>query len=102
MSRALTAVGIVCGMAFLPLAAVAAVVINEVLFDPAGSDTGLEAIELYNPDGASASLGGWELYPDGIGYFTFPRSFSLPSRAFVTVHLRVSGSDDGANLYHAS
>ena len=86
----------------LPGAVQAAVVINEVLFDPTGSDTGLEAIEFYNPDGTPASLGEWELYPDGIGYFIFPPEFSLPAGAFVTVHLRASGNDDGANLYHAS
>lgn len=89
-------------MAILPGAAAAAVIINEVLFDPAGSDTGLEQIELYNSDGAAASLGGWELYPDGIGYFTFPQSFSMPAGAFAVVHLRLSGNDDAKNLYHAS
>ncbi|OHA09692.1 MAG: hypothetical protein A3A44_01000 [Candidatus Sungbacteria bacterium RIFCSPLOWO2_01_FULL_60_25] len=102
MSRALTVVGIFSAIALLPLASGAAVVINEALFDPTGSDTGLENIELYNSDGASASLGGWELYPDGIGYFIFPQSFSLAAGAFVTVHLRASGNDDGVNLYHAS
>lgn len=80
----------------------ASVAINEVFFDPSGSDTGLEKIELYNNSGASVSLGGWQLYPDGIGYFSFPAGFSLAPYSFVTAHLRVSGTDDAQNLYHIS
>lgn len=78
----------------------ASVVVNEVLFDPADTDTGLEKIELYNPDAAGADLSGWELYPDGIGYFTFPSVFSLSPKAFVAIHLRTSGMSDAVNLYH--
>lgn len=81
--------------------AFAAIVINEILFDPAGSDTGQEVIELYNPGAESADLTGWQLYPDGIGYFTFP-SFSLQPHSTALVHLRSAGTDDGANLYHAA
>ncbi|OHA09507.1 MAG: hypothetical protein A3B37_00785 [Candidatus Sungbacteria bacterium RIFCSPLOWO2_01_FULL_59_16] len=88
--------------AVMPLAASAAVVINEILFDPAGADTGLESIELYNPDAAAQDLSGWELYPDGIGYFIFPNGFSLSPGSFVAIHLRASGTNDAANLYHSS
>lgn len=87
---------------FVPSFVFASAIINEVLFDPAGSDTGLEKIEIYNPDGVTADLGGWELYPDGIGYLTFPSGFSLASKSFAAVHLRMSGADDSANLYHIS
>lgn len=80
----------------------ASVVINEVFFDPLGSDTGLEKIELYNNSGASVSLGGWQLYPDGIGYFSFPAGFSLAPYSFVTAYLRIAGTDDAQNLYHIS
>lgn len=80
----------------------ASVVINEVLFNQSGSsDTGLEKIELYNSGDAAVLLGGWELYPDRAGYFVFPAGFSVSARAFVTVHLRLSGTNDAANLYYA-
>lgn len=80
----------------------AAIVINEVLFNPSGSsDTGLEKIELYNNSGEVSSMGGWELYADKAGYFLFPAAFSIPARGFVTVHLRSSGTNDAKNLYHA-
>ncbi|MBI4132368.1 MAG: lamin tail domain-containing protein [Candidatus Sungbacteria bacterium] len=80
----------------------ASVVINEILFDPSGTDTGLEKIEIYNPDATAADMGGWELYPDGIGYFPFPVGFSLAAQSFVTIHLRTSGTNDAANLYHSA
>ena len=63
-----------------PAAALAQVVINEVLFDPTGSDTGLEWVELYNASDSAVNLSGWQLYPDGIGYFYFPEDFSVPAK----------------------
>lgn len=86
----------------VPHVSFASAVINEILFDPAGADTGLEKIEIYNPDAAAQDLSGWEFYPDGIGYFVFPNGFSLSSQSFVTIHLRATGASDAANLYHSS
>lgn len=77
-------------------------VINEVLFDPAGTDTGLEWVEIFNGGTEPADLSGWELYPDGIGYFTFPQGFSLPPQGFVTVYLRASGTASARAQYHSS
>lgn len=89
-----------CGLLLAPHFIFAAVSINEVLFDPVGTDTGLEKIELYNSDATSVDVSGWELYPDGIGYFVFPSAFSLPAKSFLTIHLRSSGADNPSNLYH--
>jgi hypothetical protein len=36
-------------------------VINEVLYDPGGSDAGHEFVELYNPDSVAVCLDGWYL-----------------------------------------
>lgn len=38
-----------------------AAVINEVLYDPPGTDTGLEFVEVFNPSGATVRLEGWRL-----------------------------------------
>lgn len=86
----------------LPQTVLGAVVINEVLFDPAGSDTGLELIELYNDAGTEADISNWQLYPDGIGYYTMPQGTKLAARAFLTVHLRASGTNTAADLYHSA
>ncbi len=75
------------------------VTINEVLFNPAGSDTGLESIELYNPDDSSRDLSGWQLYPDGVGYFYFPEHFILDSKKTAVIHLRSSGENTSSDLY---
>lgn len=44
------------------------VVINEVLYDPAGSDTGNEWIELYNSSTQSIHLQGWQLEKAGTSF----------------------------------
>ena len=75
------------------------VVINEVLYDPAGVDTGEERIELRNIGSAAVDLTGYDLYPDGIGYFTFP-SLTLPAGTCCVVHLRQAGSNSASDVYH--
>ncbi|OGZ55834.1 MAG: hypothetical protein A3J04_01425 [Candidatus Ryanbacteria bacterium RIFCSPLOWO2_02_FULL_47_14] len=77
------------------------VVIREALFDPEGTDTGLEYIVIENTGNAPKELTGWDLYPDGVGYYTFP-AFSLEPKSVVTIHLRAPGTNDVKNLYHSS
>src|SRR3989344_1107631 len=90
------------GALLLPAGALAQVVINEVLFDPVGSDTGLEWVEIYNASENPVDLSGWQLYPDGIGYYTFHAGFTIPSHGFVAVNLRVSGTDSATELFHSA
>ncbi|MEK7649691.1 MAG: lamin tail domain-containing protein [Patescibacteria group bacterium] len=73
--------------------------ITEVLFNPAGSDTGAEYVVIKNIGADTKELTGWQLYPDGIGYFTFP-SFSLDAGASVKIFLRQSGNNSATALYH--
>ena len=63
------------------------VVINEVLYNPAGNETEGEFVELYNALNRSVNLTGWTLSDqDGDGVdFTFP-AFVLPSHGFVVLH----------------
>lgn len=85
------------------LASASGVVINEVMFDPAGDDSvsgvGREWIEIYNGGDESVDLSGWQLYPDGIGYFNFPKGFLLAEKNVVVIHLRASGTDSASDLY---
>jgi hypothetical protein len=46
------------------------VVINEVLYDPAGSDTGNEWIEIYNASSEAVNLQGWQLQKAGTSFGT--------------------------------
>ncbi len=87
--------------AFSVAAATGDVTIAEVLFDASGDDTGAEYIVIKNFGNDSINLIGWDLYPDGAGYFTFP-GFILPSGALVKIHLRASGTNDEMNLYHSA
>ncbi|MCX6731770.1 MAG: PKD domain-containing protein [Candidatus Parcubacteria bacterium] len=83
-------------------AAIGDIVIQEVLFNPSDkSDTGLEYIIVKNKSSENINLTGWDLYPAGIGYFTFP-SFSLASQGEVKINLNKSGTNDGSNLYQGN
>lgn len=82
-------------------AATSTVVINEVLYDPSGSDPGQEWVELYNAGGSSADLKGYELNAASGDYYKFP-SFIIKSKSFVTVQWGKAGVDDASNLYTGS
>jgi len=79
----------------------AGVVVNEVLYDPPGDDSGLERIELYNNGSAAVNLAGWDLYPARTPYYRFP-TLPLQPGAFVVVHLRESGTDTPTDLYEGT
>ena len=97
----LLAISFLGAIAF-PVVALAQVVINEVLFDPTGADTGLEWVELYNNGSERADLSGWQLYPDGIGYYTFPQGLEIAGNSFLTIYLRQSGVDNSSAVYDAA
>ena len=87
--------------ASVALAGSSDIVISEILFDPAGTDTGLEYIILRNTGTDTVNMSGWDLYPDGAGYFTFP-NVTLAGGASVKIILRQTGSSDETTLYHTS
>lgn len=73
------------------------VVINEVLYDPSGVDTGQEWIELKNQGASSVTLTGYCLYASG-EHYVFP-AFSLNAGAYVVVHWNAIGTDNTTELY---
>ena len=79
------------------LQASADVVINEGRYDPNGTDTGLEWIELYNHGGSVISLNGYCLYAS-TEHYVFG-TFSLGAGAYVIVHWNADGTDTLADLY---
>ncbi len=61
--------------------------INEILYDPAGTDTGNEWIELYNDDSTIINLENWKIEKAGTYFsvcFTFP-DISIASGKFLLV-----------------
>lgn len=74
------------------------VVINEVLYDPDGTDTGKEYIRLYNNGDSDVDLTNWDLDPSSAPYFTFP-SFILKSKTFVNIYINTFGTDSETDLY---
>ncbi|MBN1296958.1 lamin tail domain-containing protein, partial [bacterium] len=77
---------------------VASVIINEIFYDPMGSDTGLEWIELLNISANAVALTGWELKPDAADYYVFP-SFTLAAQQRVIIHINATGDDTETELF---
>lgn len=78
------------------------IIINEVLFNSHGDDTGHEWVELYNSDDKGKDISGWQLYPDGISYFIFEQGTKIDSGKFLVIHLRSQGVQSAADLYQSS
>ena len=74
--------------------------INEVLYDPAGIDTGKEWIELYNASDAAVNLTGYYLrISDSSTSFHFPEAFTLAAHSYVLVHTNATGTPAAGHLY---
>jgi len=77
-------------------------VINEVMYNPAGDDSGNEWIEIFNHSENSIVLTGYDLgiYEEGgtSAYYTFP-TFTLSANAYVVVHWRATGTNSATDLY---
>ncbi len=74
------------------------VVLNEILYDPNGTDTGKEWIEIFNPSDSPVDMDGWDLDCAEAPYYHF-QSFILHAHSYVVVHLRQDGTDTQTDLY---
>ena len=81
-----------------PSSSYADIVINEIVTDAVGSDTGNEWIELYNNGASAVNITGWEIDCDIAPYYTFP-SFTLQPSSYVVIHLRTDGMDTQEDFY---
>jgi regulation of enolase protein 1 (concanavalin A-like superfamily) len=59
------------------------VVINEILYHPISGDARDEYVELHNPTGAGAAIGGWA-FTEGIS-FTFPPGRTIPAGGYLVL-----------------
>lgn len=60
------------------------ITISEVMYDPLGTESDEEWIELYNPTGAGLNIGGWKL-EDNTGSWTIPAGTIIGSGQFLCV-----------------
>ncbi len=75
-----------------------ALVINEIMYDPAGTDTGKEWIEIYNPDSTVINLNGWQVNAASGDYYTFS-DVSLLGSAFLIIQWGADGTDSASELF---
>ncbi len=73
------------------------ILINEVMYDAVGSDTGYEWIELYNPSSVKVELTGWVIEVAGIDWTTvvqFEEGLIVESKGyFLVCEAQVKGCD---------
>ena len=83
---------------FVPQIVFGSVVINEILYDATGTDTGKEYVILHNNGDSTVDLTNYELNAVSGDYYVFP-SFSLGSKSFVVIHWRAEGTNSQTDLY---
>jgi len=72
------------------------VVINEIMYDPEGSDSGFEWIELYNDSETTLNLENWEIENAGsefVTIFSFPEIYILPQSFILIGEENVENTD---------
>lgn len=86
------------GLLSAPPPALAQVALSEILYDPAGVNTGRQALELRNYGSAEASVGGYWLYfPPS--QWQFPAGASVPAGGTIVVYLNRSGKNTETEFY---
>ncbi|KQC02930.1 MAG: hypothetical protein APR54_09845 [Candidatus Cloacimonas sp. SDB] len=85
----------------LSLNLLASVVINEVLYDPSGSDSGYEWIELYNNGDETVDLNGWKILKAGTSFIlelSLPEVYIAAHSHFLIGDIYVENTDLTAEL----
>ena len=97
-----------CGLLAITLGALCAnatgqIVINEVLYDPAGADAGAEIIEIVNLGSSPQNLTGMSLCvnagPVSRVYWGFPNGTSIPAGGIIQVHWMTNGANTATDLF---
>lgn len=103
-------IGVIALLAlFAPGFSFAQVLITEIMYDPAGADSGHEWVELYNAGASSVSLAHWKLLARGAshnivaassGELMAPHAYAVIAQK--TAVFRSQYPDFGGSLYHAA
>ena len=77
----------------------AEVKINEVLFNPVGTDTSNEWVELYNSSDENQNISGYELNATSGDYFKFPENTLIMPNKFIIIWWRKDGVNTDKEFY---
>ncbi|MCK4613891.1 MAG: lamin tail domain-containing protein, partial [Thermoplasmata archaeon] len=73
------------------------VLVNEVMFNPEGNDSGKEWIELYNPGNSSVNLSGYKVVNKNNESFTI-QNFTLTNESYVVIYF-TSGTNNTTAIF---
>ena len=68
--------------------------INEIMFDPSGTDAGNEWVELYNSSNESVDITGWVLTDEDATERIVLPALNVPAHCFVVVYIDQTGVND--------
>lgn len=68
--------------------------IQEVMYNPSGSDTGYEYVALFNTKYTPVDISGYELDAADLPYYTLSEPMIMPPRSILTIRFRASHCDE--------
>ncbi|ODS37678.1 MAG: hypothetical protein A7315_03895 [Candidatus Altiarchaeales archaeon WOR_SM1_79] len=75
------------------------IVINEIMYNPEGSDDGEEWVEIYNYGDTAIDLTGWYLTDNDGAKFYLGGAGSIPAGGYLVCHIGKAGTNSSANVY---
>jgi hypothetical protein len=75
------------------------IVINEIMYDPSGSDDNAEWVEIYNGGNSAIDLTGWNLTDNDGNRFVLSASGSIPAGGYLVTHLAQTGTNSSTDIY---
>ena len=76
-------------------------VLNEILYDPTGGNTGNQKIEIKNIGNATADIGGW-WFCNRFAYTQLPDGVTIPSGGIIVIHVGSSGTNTSTDIFLSS
>ena len=75
--------------------------INEIMFDPSGSEPANEWVELYNPTDTPIAIASW-LFEDNIAIFRIPESTTIPAKGYFVLGYSVTSAGGNVDLIYGA
>jgi hypothetical protein len=90
---------VLVGALLLARASTAQIAINEVLYNPTGTETGLERVELKNLGPSAVNIGNYSLCVQFTYGVNVPPNTTLPAGGFYVIHVNQAGTNTATDLF---
>ena len=77
-------------------------VLNEILYDPTGENSGNQLIEIKNIGDATADISGWWFCTLALQYTQLPSGVTIPAGGIIVIHVGGSGTNTSTDIFLSS